>query len=193
MNFSDVPRNHGLLSLRRHALFAATPIAAGRALPFLDENGKKETDGYKIVRMDEKKLSAELQRQGFLQTCVWQDAPGTFYPEHTHRTETAHIVLERRDELDDAWPHGDLWRGRPLRCTRRNGTLGKDGATGLPLFDWGAVKQGDLWRYRAAGFSCGARARSSSSTTCRTSWFVRWREVPARSCKIQPGLAVATI
>src|SRR2546429_6285360 len=65
--------------------FAATPIAAGRALPFLDENGKKETDGYKIVRMDEKKLSAELQRQGFLQTCVWQDAPGTFYPEHTHR------------------------------------------------------------------------------------------------------------
>lgn len=24
---------------------------------------------------------------------VWQDAPNAFYPEHTHETETAHIIL----------------------------------------------------------------------------------------------------
>ena len=74
-----------------------------------------------MVRMDEKKLSAELQRQGFLQTYVWQDAPGTFYPEHTHRTETAHIVPERRDELDDAWPHGAYGAGG--RCDVPAGTV----------------------------------------------------------------------
>ena len=43
--------------------------------------------------MDEKRLSEELQREGFLQTYVWQDAPGTLYPEHTHAQETAHIIL----------------------------------------------------------------------------------------------------
>ena len=24
---------------------------------------------------------------------MWQDAPGTLYPEHTHAQETAHIIL----------------------------------------------------------------------------------------------------
>ncbi len=75
--------------------------------------------------MDEKKLSEELKREGFFETYVWQNAPGTFYPEHTHRTETAHIILERRDDPDDDWPHRDLSRGRPLLmyapepCTRQ--------------------------------------------------------------------------
>jgi quercetin dioxygenase-like cupin family protein len=45
------------------------------------------------VHRDEKKLSEALQREGFPQTYVWQVAPGTLYPEHTHATETAHIIL----------------------------------------------------------------------------------------------------
>src|SRR5215469_1840734 len=53
----------------------------------------KETSRCRIVRMNAKKLSEELHREGFLQTFVWQDAPGTLYPEHTHTQETAHIIL----------------------------------------------------------------------------------------------------
>ena len=43
--------------------------------------------------MDEKELSKQLEREGFAHAYVWQDRPNTFYPEHTHETETAHIIL----------------------------------------------------------------------------------------------------
>ena len=43
--------------------------------------------------MNEKGLAAQLKREGFLHTYVWQDEPDVFYPEHTHATETAHIIL----------------------------------------------------------------------------------------------------
>ncbi len=43
--------------------------------------------------MDEKELSKQLAREGFAHTYVWQDRPDTFYPAHTHETETAHIIL----------------------------------------------------------------------------------------------------
>jgi mannose-6-phosphate isomerase-like protein (cupin superfamily) len=43
--------------------------------------------------MDEKTLASQLEREGFGHTFVWQDGPNAFYPEHTHATETAHIIL----------------------------------------------------------------------------------------------------
>lgn len=43
--------------------------------------------------MDEKKLGKLLEHEGFVHTYVWQDGPGTFYPEHRHSVETAHIIL----------------------------------------------------------------------------------------------------
>ena len=43
--------------------------------------------------MDEKELAQKLKREGFSHTYVWQDGPGAFYPNHTHETETAHIIL----------------------------------------------------------------------------------------------------
>ena len=43
--------------------------------------------------MDEQQLSLQLQREGFGHTYIWQDGPNTFYPDHTHETETAHIIL----------------------------------------------------------------------------------------------------
>ena len=43
--------------------------------------------------LDERKLAAELQQEGFLHTYVWADGPNAHYPEHTHSDETAHIVL----------------------------------------------------------------------------------------------------
>ncbi|MGB2656176.1 MAG: cupin domain-containing protein, partial [Candidatus Acidiferrum sp.] len=40
-----------------------------------------------------KALAKELEREGFSHTFVWQDGPNAFYPDHTHETETAHIIL----------------------------------------------------------------------------------------------------
>lgn len=43
--------------------------------------------------MDEKKLAEQLRREGFVHTYTWQDAANAFYPDHTHESETAHIIL----------------------------------------------------------------------------------------------------
>jgi mannose-6-phosphate isomerase-like protein (cupin superfamily) len=43
--------------------------------------------------MDEKQLANNLRREGFAHTYTWQDGPNSAYPEHTHETETAHIIL----------------------------------------------------------------------------------------------------
>ena len=43
--------------------------------------------------MDEDKLAQTLGREGFRHTYVWQDAPNASYPDHTHATETAHVIL----------------------------------------------------------------------------------------------------
>jgi mannose-6-phosphate isomerase-like protein (cupin superfamily) len=43
--------------------------------------------------MDEKSLAKQLVREGFTHTYVWQDGPNASYPDHTHDTETAHIIL----------------------------------------------------------------------------------------------------
>jgi uncharacterized cupin superfamily protein len=47
----------------------------------------------RVFFMDEGKLARTLEREGFRQTYVWQDAPNASYPDHTHATETAHIIL----------------------------------------------------------------------------------------------------
>jgi mannose-6-phosphate isomerase-like protein (cupin superfamily) len=43
--------------------------------------------------MDEKQLARDLEREGFRHTYVWEDGPNASYPDHTHGTETAHIIL----------------------------------------------------------------------------------------------------
>ena len=43
--------------------------------------------------MDEEQLARALKQEGFRHTYVWQDAPNASYPDHTHATETAHIIL----------------------------------------------------------------------------------------------------
>jgi mannose-6-phosphate isomerase-like protein (cupin superfamily) len=43
---------------------------------------------------DHKSLERQLHGEGFLRTYVWQDGPNTFYPDHTHAAETAHIILK---------------------------------------------------------------------------------------------------
>lgn len=43
--------------------------------------------------MNEKELAAQLQQEGFSQTYIWEDGANARYPDHTHRLETAHIIL----------------------------------------------------------------------------------------------------
>jgi len=44
--------------------------------------------------MNVQELEKALRAEGFTRTYVWQDGPGAYYPEHTHPTVTAHIVLD---------------------------------------------------------------------------------------------------
>ena len=43
---------------------------------------------------DLKSLECQLQSEGFLHTYIWQDGPNASYPDHTHATETAHVILD---------------------------------------------------------------------------------------------------
>jgi len=43
--------------------------------------------------MDERMLEQQLRDEGFSHTYVWQDGPNAHYSDHTHPTETAHIIL----------------------------------------------------------------------------------------------------
>jgi mannose-6-phosphate isomerase-like protein (cupin superfamily) len=44
--------------------------------------------------MNVREFERQLHEEGFSSTYVWQDGPGVAYPDHTHPTETAHIILE---------------------------------------------------------------------------------------------------
>ena len=43
--------------------------------------------------VNEQQLAAQLRREGFSHTYVWEDGPNASYPQHTHPMETAHIIL----------------------------------------------------------------------------------------------------
>lgn len=47
-----------------------------------------------VMANDETVLQEKLRSEGFGRVYVWQDGPNVYYPEHTHATETAHIVLD---------------------------------------------------------------------------------------------------
>lgn len=44
--------------------------------------------------MDVKAIEKQLREEGFTHAYVWQDRPHACYSDHTHPTETAHIILE---------------------------------------------------------------------------------------------------
>jgi mannose-6-phosphate isomerase-like protein (cupin superfamily) len=46
------------------------------------------------MNADLKSLERQLHAEGFLHTYVWQDGPKVFYADHTHASETAHIILD---------------------------------------------------------------------------------------------------
>ena len=44
--------------------------------------------------MNEEGLEQQLRAEGFTHIYTWQDRPGAFYPDHTHPTLSAHIILD---------------------------------------------------------------------------------------------------
>jgi hypothetical protein len=74
---------------------------------------------------DQKSLERQLHQEGFLHTYVWQDGSNAFYPDHTHATETAHIILDGEMTLTQAarpgrtkWENAAMCRPGP-RIPRR--------------------------------------------------------------------------
>ena len=56
----------------------------------------------KRMAADQKSLERRLQEEGFLHTYLWQDGPNAFYSDHTHPSETAHIILDGEMTLTQA-------------------------------------------------------------------------------------------
>ena len=48
----------------------------------------------KIGAMEEKELAEQLILEGYFHLYVGEDGPDVEYSEHTHRAESAHIILE---------------------------------------------------------------------------------------------------
>ena len=46
------------------------------------------------TKLSEKACRTQLESEGFSHTFVWQDGPNTFYPDHSHASLTAHIILD---------------------------------------------------------------------------------------------------
>lgn len=52
--------------------------------------------------MNENQLAEQLRGEGFTHTYVWQDDANAHYPDHTHATETAHVILQGEMTLTTA-------------------------------------------------------------------------------------------
>jgi quercetin dioxygenase-like cupin family protein len=48
----------------------------------------------RISATTEEEWTKKLHAEGFKEVYVWQDGPGTFYPDHTHSETSAHIILK---------------------------------------------------------------------------------------------------
>ena len=53
----------------------------------------------KYKGMSEKEVIELLKKEGFSRVYVWEDSPGSFYPDHTHSYLSAHIVIEGKIKI----------------------------------------------------------------------------------------------
>jgi mannose-6-phosphate isomerase-like protein (cupin superfamily) len=44
--------------------------------------------------VDFQSIENELRTEGFVHTYIWQDGPHAHYSDHTHATETTHVILD---------------------------------------------------------------------------------------------------
>jgi mannose-6-phosphate isomerase-like protein (cupin superfamily) len=71
--------------------------------------------------MNHAHLEAQLHAEGFHHTYVWQDGPHAHYADHTHASETAHIILDGEMSLTMAGQSRTYSVGE--RCEVPVGTL----------------------------------------------------------------------
>jgi quercetin dioxygenase-like cupin family protein len=45
------------------------------------------------MHIEENELAEQLMQEGYVHLYVSEDAPGAEYPDHTHRVDSAHIIL----------------------------------------------------------------------------------------------------
>ena len=70
----------------------------------------------------------QLREEGFSRTYVWQDHPHASYPDHTHATETAHIILEGEMTLTMSGQTRTFRAGE--RCDVPAGAVARMGSNG---------------------------------------------------------------
>jgi mannose-6-phosphate isomerase-like protein (cupin superfamily) len=63
------------------------------AAKYLDRSATEHASRVYNHLMHERELMNELQREGFANAYVSEDTAHARHPDHTHRTETAHIIL----------------------------------------------------------------------------------------------------
>jgi quercetin dioxygenase-like cupin family protein len=61
--------------------------------------------------MTDNKLISQLQHEGFSHTYTWEDVPNARYGNHTHPTDTAHIVLSGQMTLTTAGKSNTYYAG----------------------------------------------------------------------------------
>jgi mannose-6-phosphate isomerase-like protein (cupin superfamily) len=52
------------------------------------------------MNLNEKELTQQLYAEGFTRVFVWTDGSGVHYAEHTHKSETVHIILTGQMTLE---------------------------------------------------------------------------------------------
>lgn len=106
--------------------------------------------------------------------CVAGWAECLLYRSHPRGTDGAHHS-RRRDDTDDRWQIADLWCGLALRRACWRGTLGADGAEGLPLSGGRKITlrrgRGRAVRPRAAPHArCRESRRPRAVAKCSRDW-----------------------
>jgi len=71
--------------------------------------------------MNEKAFAKQLHREGFGHCYIWEDGPHAHYPDHTHPSDTAHVILS--GEMTLTTPAGSATYRAGDRCAVPAGTV----------------------------------------------------------------------
>jgi hypothetical protein len=75
------------------------------------------------VALDLESLHHQLKGEGFLHTYVGRDGPNAFYADHTHPTDTAHIILEGEMTVMQEYEARTFTVGECATCPQARSTL----------------------------------------------------------------------
>ena len=85
--------------------------------------------------MNLQSIEDQLRAEGFVHTYIWQDGPHAHYSDHTHATETAHIILDGEMTLTMDGRSVTYRDGEPADVPPGAGRSAHDGPTGCRQLD----------------------------------------------------------